>query len=262
LIKFSKEENPSVKKELAVVIKDLISLLEPDAYANFINNFIEDSNDIVRIPIIDTLAVIKANHNKYYELIYNVLTKLGVDESWRVRLTIADKAHEILSFPGIPDLLKSTIVDIYAKLFEDQEAEVRNICCQRLEPICQKLAKDESLDKILVQLRKIEKDSVSYVRAALANTLLKTCPVIGKIKTNEHIFPIFLNLIKDDNHDIRMTLLKNLDSLHKVISVDVFIQSILISIVEIANNKIWRTRIQICDIIPILANIMVKLFNK
>jgi serine/threonine-protein phosphatase 2A regulatory subunit A len=258
LIKFSNDENPSVKKELAIVIKDLIGLLDADVYSNFIGAFLKDTNDIVRIPIMDALVGFKSNHGKYYELIYNVLMKLGTDESWRVRLTVSDKAHEILAYPNIPDLLKNTIIDIYSKFFEDQEAEVRNISCQRLESVAQKLAKDDNFDKVLTQLKKIEKDSVSYVRAALATNLLKICPLIGKVKTNDHVFPLFLNLIRDDNHEIRMTLLKNLDSLHKVISIEVFIQSILVSIIEIANNKIWRTRIQICEIIPILASIMVR----
>jgi serine/threonine-protein phosphatase 2A regulatory subunit A len=256
LNKFSQDENPLVKKELATVSKDLFGIIEADTFVSYINAFVNDSNDIVRIPIMETIISIKSNHNKYFDLIYNTLTKLGCDESWRVRLTVADKAHEILCFPGIPDLLKTGIIEIYAKLFEDQEAEVRNICCQRLESLALKL-KDDSIDRILSQLVLLEKDSVNYVRSALATNLLKICPIIGKAKTSNTIFPIFLNLIKDENHDIRMTLLKNLDSLNKVINIDTFIQSILASIVEIANNKIWRIRIQICEIIPILASIMV-----
>src|SRR5690606_1031627 len=121
---------------------------------------------------------VKNNPIKYYEFISNIISRLGNDESWRVRLTVADKAHEILSFDNLPNELKATIVDIYAKFFEDQEAEVRNICCQRLEAICQKIGKDDIVDKILKQLNKVEKDSVSYVRAALASSLLKCCPLV------------------------------------------------------------------------------------
>jgi serine/threonine-protein phosphatase 2A regulatory subunit A len=190
---------------------------------------------------------------KNTSILPNIINKLSSDESWRVRLTVADKLHEL--FPLIQ--LKDIIIDVYAKLFEDNEAEVRNICCMRLELICQKVGKEESIDKILIQLKKIEKDSVGYVRAALAGSLLKCAPLIGKQKTNEFLFNIFLSLIKDENHDIRMTLFKTIDSLSQVISIDMFIQSILVSIIEIANNKTWRTRIQICDNIPVLASIMV-----
>jgi len=204
----------------------------------------------------DNIVAIK-NNIKNIDFIPNVIVKLCSDESWRVRLTAADKMHELLSLTP----LKSIIIESYSKLFEDNEAEVRNICCLRLENICSKSGKDDIIDKILIQLKKLEKDSVNYVRAALASSLLKSAPLIGKSKTNDYIFPIFLNLIKDENHDIRLTLFKSIDSLNQVICVDIFIQSILVSIVEIANNKIWRTRIQICDNIPIIAGILVKFIN-
>ena len=83
--------------------------------------------------------------------------------------------------------------------------------------------KEEAFDKILKQLKKIETDPVVHVRgslnlfvASLATSLLKLCPFIGKSKTNEFIFPIFLNLLKDENHEIRVTLLKNVDKLNEV----------------------------------------------
>jgi hypothetical protein len=60
--------------------------------------------------------------------------------------------------------------------------------------------------------------------------------LIGKNKTND--FPIFLNLIKDESHYIRIrkALIKTLDRLHEVINIDIFVQSIIPSLLEIANN--------------------------
>jgi serine/threonine-protein phosphatase 2A regulatory subunit A len=254
LTKFTNDENPAVKKDLSIILKELVSFISLDTYMDIINSFIIETNDIVRIPLMDNIIAMKSII-KNVEVLPNIINKLASDESWRVRLTVADKLHELLTITP----LKGLIIDVYAKLFEDNEAEVRNICCMRLELICQKVGKDESIDKILVQLKKIEKDSVGYVRAALAGSLLKCAPLVGKQKTNDFIFSIFLNLIKDENHDIRMTLFKTIDSLNHVINVDMFIQSILVSILEIANNKIWRTRIQICDNIPVLAGIMVNI---
>lgn len=93
----------------------------------------------------------------------------------------------------------------------------------------------------------------------MASNILKISPLIGKTKTNDFIFPIFLNLIKDENHDIRMTLVKTLDKLHEVIPIDIYVQSIIPSIIEIANNKQWRIRIQVAESIPIFAKILVKI---
>jgi len=96
------------------------------------------------------------------------------------------------------------------------------------------------------------------VRGALAKTILRICPLIGKNKTSDFIFPIFLNLIKDESHDIRMTIIKSLDRLNEVLNIDVLLPSLIPSLVEIASNKSWRVRIQITESIPVMARIMVK----
>ena len=55
-----------------------------------------------------------------------------------------------------------------------------------------------------------------------------------------------------------MTLINNLAELNKVIEINNIIESIMPSIKEISANKSWRVRIQIMEIIPVLA----KLFNQ
>ena len=67
-----------------------------------------------------------------------------------------------------------------------------------------------------------------------------------------------MTLIKDENLEIRMTLINNLSELNKVIEINNIIESIMPSIKEISANKSWRVRIQIMEIIPVLA----KLFNQ
>lgn len=207
----------------------------------------------------DTLVSLKTHSNlsRLNEFITTTMNSLCSDESWRVRLTVADKIPEIINFPSIDNSMKDKIMDMFVKLLDDTEAETRNTCCLKLEQIAEKLGKEPCIERILMQLKKLEKDPTSYVRAALASNLLRICPLIGKQKTNDYIFPIFLNMIKDENHDIRMTLIKSLDRLHEVINIDHFVQSIIPSFVEISSNKSWRTRIQVSESIPVLARILV-----
>jgi serine/threonine-protein phosphatase 2A regulatory subunit A len=128
----------------------------------------------------------------------------------------------------------------------------------RLEEITQILKNENNFDKILQNLRKIEKDQKNFVRGALASNILKLSSLVGNKKTNDYIFPIFLTLIKDENLEIRMTLINNLSELNKVIEINNIIESVMPSIKEISANKSWRVRIQIMEIIPVLA----KLFNQ
>jgi serine/threonine-protein phosphatase 2A regulatory subunit A len=260
LKKYSLQESPIIKKELALTMKDLCNVIDDDLFGEILSLLIKDSNDSVRIHIIESVIALKSHPllENFSDFISNVVNKLGNDESWRVRLTLCDKIHEILNFPYIKQSTRNLSLEIYAKMFDDTEAEIRNICCLRLESIAETLGKQDIFDIVLSQLKKIEKDQINYVRGALASTIIRICPLIGKSKTSDYVFPVFLNLIKDESHEIRLTLIKSLDRLNEVLNIDVFLPTLIPSLVEIASNKSWRVRIQIMESVPVMARIMVK----
>ena len=69
------------------------------------------------------------------------------------------------------------------------------------------------------------------------------------------IFPIFNELISDENLDIRINIINNIMELSKSIEINNnIIEKIIPSIKEIAQNKSWRVRNKIINIIPIFAN--------
>ena len=187
-----------------------------------------------------------------------MITKLSNDTNWRVKMTVADKLYLILKFKICSNNIKQNSIDIFSKLLESQESEIKNVCCQRIEEMTKILCVEENYEKILISLKKLEKDNTPYIRSSLANNILKLAPYIGTKKTNDYIFPIFLNIIKDENHDIRMTLIKTLDQLNELVNVDYIMHGIIPSFLEISSNKSWRIRIQIMEVIPVLAKILDK----
>ena len=258
--KFLVDNNISVKKELLKEITEITNELSIDYIKKMINVILKDKNDSMRIDIVNIILSIKnhKNINEFIDTIYDLIPKLAEDSNWRVRLTVSDKINEFLNFPNINNNFKQKSIDIFAKLLEDSEAEIRNICCLRLEEITKILKDEKNFDKILQNLRNLEKDQKNFVKGALASNVLKICELIGPKKTNDYIFPIFLTLIKDENIEIRMNLINNLSNLNKVIAINDIIESLMPSIKEISANKSWRVRIQIMEIIPVLA----KLFNQ
>ena len=258
--KFVVDNNISIRKELLNEIQDITLLLPIDYIKKLINIILKDKNDSMRIDIISIIMSIRQhqNINEFIEVIYDLVPKLAEDTNWRVRLTVADKLNEILEYPNIDNKFKQISVNIFAKLVEDTEPEIRNVCCLRLEVITQILKNENNFDMVLQNLRKLEKDQKNFVRGALASNILKISSLIGDKKTNVYIFPIFLTLIKDENLEIRMTLINNLSELNKVIAINNIIESVMPSIKEISANKSWRVRIQIMEIIPVLA----KLFDQ
>ena len=258
--KFIVDNNISVKKELLNEITEISLELSIDYIKKMINIILKDKNDSMRIDIVNIILSIRnhKNINEFIDTIYDLIPKLAEDTNWRVRLTVSDKLNEFLNFPNINNNFKQTSVNIFAKLLEDPEAEIRNICCLRLEEITKILKNENNFDKILQNIRNLEKDQKNFVKGALAANALKICELIGPKKTNDYIFPVFLTLIKDENIEIRMSLINNLPELNKVIDINNIIESIMPPIKEISANKSWRVRIQIMEIVPVLA----KLFNQ
>ena len=258
--KYLVDSNIYLRKELLNKITEISPLLSIDYIKKLINTILKDKNDSMRIDIINIIMSIRQHPkiNDFYDVICDLIPKLAEDTNWRVRLTVSDKLNDILNFPNIDNKFRQTSINIFAKLIEDTEPEIRNICCLRLEEITKILKNEKDFDKILQNLRKLEKDQKNFVRGALASNVLKLCSLVGPTKTNDYIFPIFLTLIKDENLEIRMTLINNLSELNKEIKINNIIESIMPSIKEISANKSWRIRIQIMEIIPVLA----KLFNQ
>ena len=65
-----------------------------------------------------------------------------------------------------------------------------------------------------------------------------------------------MDLVKDEDHDVLMVIIKNLDKLNEVINIDNFVHGIIPSLVEISDNNNWKVRYQIEEIIPVLARIV------
>ena len=132
------------------------------------------------------------------------------------------------------------------------------MACKKLDIVSEYLGKEESFDKVLSCLKSLKSDSLSYVRSSLASIVLSIAPKIGPKKTHEYIFPIFLDLIKDEDHDIRMIIIKNLDKLNEVVNIDNYVQGILPSLIEISDNNNWRVRAQVEETVPVFARIVNK----
>lgn len=72
---------------------------------------------------------------------------------------------------------------------------------------------------IIPTLKELQNDQFVYVRQALAENILAICPKIQKAATQEHILPIFLQLLRDDNSTVRLNLFNHLEDLNKIIGI-------------------------------------------
>ena len=260
IIQFLQNDSINLKKEINICIPLITQFLNHLLIEKIINLFFLDKNDILKMGIMDVLVSLENHPNllQMMDYINSVITKLSNDTNWRVKMTVGDKLYLILKFKICSNNIKQNSIDIFSKLLESQESEIKNICCQRLEDMTKILCAEENFEKILISLKKLEKETTPYVRISLASNILKLAPFIGTKKTNDYIFPIFLNIIKDENHDIRMTLIKTLDQLNELVNADYIMHGIIPSFLEISSNKSWRIRIQVMEVIPVLVKILEK----
>ena len=258
-----KSQGKLIKIELSSNLSKLSPFLSKTDFFELFSILKKESCDSVRFILVEAITNLKnlPNLSGYESFISESIVSFSNDESWRVRLMVAKYMEELLELSNTisnNSEIKTNLLKSYIKLLQDSEGEVRSMACKKLDIVSEYLGKEESFDKVLSCLKSLKADSLSYVRSSLASIVLSIAPKIGPKKTNEYIFPIFLDLIKDEDHDIRMIIIKNLDKLNEVVNIDNYVQGIIPSLIEISDNNNWRVRAQVEETVPVFARIVNK----
>ena len=155
LREFLNSNNQMVKIELVYCLKKISCYMERNDFEEFFNKLINEKNDTVRFNLMDSIENLKnvINIMDYGQFLSNILPKLANDESWRTRLTFSEKLPIVCSFGPLiqnnSNDIKNIIIDSYAKIIEDPEAEVRTSACRNLEMISEVLGRESNFVKVL-----------------------------------------------------------------------------------------------------------------
>ena len=254
---FSNSDNLNVKKEFMSEIIKISNYLSIDYIKKFINTMMKEENENIKIDIINFIISLKEHKDLLLLLdyIYELIQKLYEDINFKVRLFLINNLSEILIFPKINYNFKQLALNIYIKLIEDNEVQIRNACCLNLEKITKLLKNEINFNKILQNLNKLIKDQRSIIRNSLSENIYKIYPLLNKKQLNEIIIPIYSELILDENIDIRINSISNIINISKNIDINnILTEKIFSIIIEISQNKSWRIRNKIINIIPNLVN--------
>ena len=254
---FSNSDNLNVKKEFMSEIIKISNYLSIDYIKKFINTMMKEENENIKIDIINFIISLKEHKDLLLLLdyIYELIQKLSEDINFKVKLFLINNLSEILIFPKINYNFKQLALNIYIKLIEDNEVQIRNACCLNLEKITKLLKNEINFNKILQNLNKLIKDQRSIIRNSLSENIYKIHPLLNKKQLNEIIIPIYSELILDENIDIRINSISNIINISKNIDINnILTEKIFSIIIEISQNKSWRIRNKIINIIPNLVN--------
>ncbi|KAL3338529.1 hypothetical protein AABB24_027583 [Solanum stoloniferum] len=235
----SQDDMPMVRRSAAANLGKFAATIEPAYLKTDIMTMFEDltqyDQDSVRLLAVEGCAALGKllDPQDCVAHILPVIVNFSQDKSWRVRYMVANQLYELCEAVG-PETIRTDLVPAYVRLLRNNEAEVRIAAAGKATKFSQILSPELSIEHIL--------------------------PCV-KDATIEHLFPIFLSLLKDEFPDVRLNIISKLDqvnqsisqSVNQVIGIDLLSQSLLPAIVELAEEH-WRVRLAIIEYIPLLAS--------
>lgn len=80
------------------------------------------------------------------------------------------------------------------------------------------------------------------MRCELASVVTGLAPTFGKEHTLTHLLAMFIALLKDEVPQVRLNVIGKLESINKVIGIELLSQSLLPAIVELAEGRLVVAR--------------------
>ena len=213
----------------------------------------QDSVRILTIPTAMTLArdVFK-NPLDSFNALFPEIRSCVDDQSWRVRVTVANSMEDILTHVT-PPKNHTQVFETYNKLLSDPEIEVRTIAVSKLPIVCGFKPDRTLLNLVAQNLNKLIRDDSDQVRAALAQALTQTAPVLGAALTADVLLHLILKSLRDQSTTVRLKVIANIEHISALLQLDEMAPCLIPAITELATDRNWRTRLAILQYSSLLA---------
>lgn len=119
---------------------------------------------------------------------------------------------------------------------QDTEAEVRTATACKVTDVSALLPVEQVMEKLLPHVQTLTSDPSEHVRSALASVIMGArgagaarcgsaaltgaaaglSPLVGKDVTIAQLLPLFLQLLKDENPEVRLNIISKLDAVNSV----------------------------------------------
>ncbi|XP_051901313.1 serine/threonine-protein phosphatase 2A 65 kDa regulatory subunit A alpha isoform-like [Pristis pectinata] len=202
------DDTPMVRRAAASKLGEFAKVLELENIKSEImpmfTNLATDEQDSVRLLAVEACVSIAQllKRDEVEKMVMPTLRQAMEDKSWRVRYMVADKFTELQRAVG-PEITKTDLLPVFQNLMKDDEAEVRTAAAQKVKEFCENLPKDVRQQMIMSQILPCVKELVSdgneHVKSALASVIMGLSPILGKDGTVEHLLPLFLAQLKDED---------------------------------------------------------------
>ena len=219
-----------IRRVCAAKLGEFASVVEPQhAIQELIpifRQFSQDDQDACRVLCIESLIplvrILSQENNRIHTL--GSVLNASEDKSWKVRLCLAKNFAQFSKAFG-REITEGNLVQTWNVLLNDNEPEVKNAA---ISSLCKTLkANDMALEKImnffLPNIRDQIADSQVAFKISASTALCAMGATVGRQVCSNQIIPIILELLKDDNHEVRLSTTQNMIKLAQVMGEQEFI---------------------------------------
>ena len=231
-----------VRKETAIALRHLLGENLPyDGLAlTCLKKLLKDSQDSVRVFALESLCAGKHGKSYFMNNIFTLVLPMFDQKSWRIRYICAKAMPRLLM--ASQTNAKKQLIDAYVKLFKDDEKEVSIAAIDSLRDSVKFIEPEDIVSKIIPVLKDIVAIPIQEIKIALAGSILHLVPVISKNYSNEHIKDMLIQLLKDENSQVKVELFRHQEPLSHVISSNSLVAILTPVMKELINDRDWRIR--------------------
>ena len=92
-------------------------------------------------------------------------------------------------------------------------------------------------------------DASAQFKAGTAYALCEMAGIIGKDYTSQKVLPILMELLKDDNSEVKLNVVENLNKIAKVLGPDLLTAQFITSLSNMTKDAQWRVRYSVFELI-------------
>ena len=246
----SHEETPMIRRAVAVNMTPFCAVLEKEALlSQLIPEFKQlsvDEQDSIRNVCIDALVSLCRLLNREENRLHTLPLALaaGEDKSWKVRIHFAEKFPELAEVFG-KDVTENNLIQTFAQLLKDPEADVRAVCLHALQTTLKTISTEKVQTLIYPQLSSIAQDTNANanVRMHVSDIAAEMALLMGGAFTLSSLVSILEEMLKDDNAEVKMHVSQSMEKLATVLGAEFSTTRLCASILALAKDcSNWRVR--------------------
>lgn len=126
------------------------------------------------------------------------------------------------------------MLDLYIKLIQDTEPEVRSVASFKVASMAKLIGSELIVNKLLDSVKFLVSDPSEYTRCAISSVIMEISQHLSKEDSIKHLVPLFKLLLKDTNPTVRLKLISKLGDCEQAIDLDILSESLLPALYDLA----------------------------